>query len=668
MGWFSAMVERRSPRFWAMLAIFGAIVTATVLLISVQAAFGLPGSKFEIDTNANLKVDTTGNLDWANVADIRTNDAPTGKNDNSYAGGAKEDDTCPGTTTGSIPNNKSDLRTFGAYIEPEADGPGFLNLFWTRVQDPSGTTLMDFELNQSEELCGNGVNPVRTVGDLLIEYRIEQGGATAQIKVREWTGSAWGPAQDLTAISQATGTIDSTPISAGESDGLGALSARTFGEAQLDLDFIFEEGKCESFANAFLKSRSSDSFTSQLKDFIAPISLPLTNCGSLQVEKVDDAGTPLAGAEFQLFENNPPLTPPPGPEDKDANGDLIPAVDENDEPYVCTTDDEGVCTIDEILFGNYWLDETVVPDGHNKPSDLPTAITIDSTETEQVGPFENPRARGSILVSKVDGGGNPLAGAEFALDVDGDPDTADDQTPIPPVEGQTGLFCADDLLFDDYNVVETVSPDGYTPQDPVQEFTVDSPSTCEERTADPVDEPDLEFVNIRNPGAILITKNAKDVNAESGSSPLADVSFTVTGPGLPAEGVITEPTDANGQTCLGGLTVGETYTVTESAVPTGFEVDATVTQDVQITDDAECDSGDENTAGPFNNDPLSEIEVQFRSLAQNANGEDRTAATIDCTGQTATPEDQTPSAFDDTSETFTNLEEGTYNCTVVIDP
>jgi hypothetical protein len=31
------MVERRSPRTWAMLAIFGAIVTATVLLIGVIA-------------------------------------------------------------------------------------------------------------------------------------------------------------------------------------------------------------------------------------------------------------------------------------------------------------------------------------------------------------------------------------------------------------------------------------------------------------------------------------------------------------------------------------------------------------------------------------------------------------------------------------------------------
>ena len=44
---------------------------------------------------------------------------------------------------------------------------------------------MDFELNQSSTDCGNGVNPVRTADDLLIEYRIEQGGASAVIKVRD---------------------------------------------------------------------------------------------------------------------------------------------------------------------------------------------------------------------------------------------------------------------------------------------------------------------------------------------------------------------------------------------------------------------------------------------------------------------------------------------------
>jgi hypothetical protein len=47
-----------------------------------------------------------------------------------------------------------------------------------------------------------------------------------------------------------------------------------------------------------------------------------------------------------------------------------------------------------------------------------------------------------------------------------------------------------------------------------------------------------------------------------------------------------------------------------------------------------------------------------------------TAASIDCTGLEATPLDATPATnvFDDTSETFMDLTEGTYNCTIVINP
>jgi hypothetical protein len=59
----------------------------------------LAGSNFEIDVDANLKVDHTGRDDWASVTEIRNSDAATGWNDDSYAGGAKEDDACPGTTT-----------------------------------------------------------------------------------------------------------------------------------------------------------------------------------------------------------------------------------------------------------------------------------------------------------------------------------------------------------------------------------------------------------------------------------------------------------------------------------------------------------------------------------------------------------------------------------------
>ena len=35
---------------------------------------------------------------------------------------------------------------------------------------------MDFEFNQVERRTGNGVTPVRTAGDLLIQYDLSQGG------------------------------------------------------------------------------------------------------------------------------------------------------------------------------------------------------------------------------------------------------------------------------------------------------------------------------------------------------------------------------------------------------------------------------------------------------------------------------------------------------------
>jgi hypothetical protein len=270
-------------------------------LIQIQPAeashpeASLPGSNFEIDVDANLKVDdpTPPSLDWANVNEIRATDAVNGTGDDSYAGGVKEDTVCPGATTDSIPPNKSDLLSFHVYREAgTGTHPGFLNLAWSRVTEPSGTTLMDFEFNQSSTKCASGPNIVRTAGDLLIEYSIDQGGARADITARTWTGSAWGAPADLDVANAtcggnpcAAGTINSSPIPAADSDGLGAKSARTFGEAQIDLRLLFQPNKCASFGSAMLKSRSSDSFTSQLKDFVAPVSINLQNCGQVIIRK-----------------------------------------------------------------------------------------------------------------------------------------------------------------------------------------------------------------------------------------------------------------------------------------------------------------------------------------------------------------------------------------------
>jgi len=106
---------------------------------------------------------------------------------------------------------------------------------------------------------------------LLLEYSIDQGGSRADISARTWSGSAWGPAADLDVNSVtcgenpfAAGTINSSAIPFGESDGLiasGSKQPRTFGEAQIDLRLLFQPNKCASFGSAMLKSRSSASFT-----------------------------------------------------------------------------------------------------------------------------------------------------------------------------------------------------------------------------------------------------------------------------------------------------------------------------------------------------------------------------------------------------------------------
>lgn len=61
------------------------------------------------------------------------------------------------------------------------------------------------------------------------------------------------------------------------------MSTRTFGEAAINLtdSGILPANSCSGFGRAYLKSRSSDSFTAALKDFIAPIPVNISNCGKI---------------------------------------------------------------------------------------------------------------------------------------------------------------------------------------------------------------------------------------------------------------------------------------------------------------------------------------------------------------------------------------------------
>ena len=261
---------------------------ASVLAVPA-IAWALAGSSFEA-TDGDLAAGS--GTDWGSfVGSSRLKvgtDLPSGQNDDSLSG--KEDDV-PGIDTGSIPSNKSDLLRFYTYHERVNDHD-FLYLGWVRL-DTLGTANMDFEFNQSSVLSANGVTAVRTPGDMLITYGFT-GGGNPVLGLSRWTatgpceaspsGPCWGPIQPLAGVAE--GAVNALTAAFDPITGQ-TLPALTFGEAAIDLTAagVFPADQCVSFGRGFVKSRSSTSFTSTLKDFIRPIDVRVSNCGTITIHK-----------------------------------------------------------------------------------------------------------------------------------------------------------------------------------------------------------------------------------------------------------------------------------------------------------------------------------------------------------------------------------------------
>jgi Prealbumin-like fold domain len=458
--------HRRARSKWAILigvVTIGSILGATAAL-AAHPMVSLSGSNFEIDTNANLKQDHTApSIDWASVTETRKQDTASGGGDESFGQGTKEDTAIPSVVDGGIPPNKSDLKFFGVYQEG-GTSTGFLNLFWSRVQDPTGTTNMDFEFNQSTTISSNGVTPIRTAGDLLIIYDLSNGGTVPTLSKRTWTGSAWGPVTALVGGTNATGSINTGAIAAADADGLGAHSARTFGEAQLRLSAIFPNSSvCTSFGYAYLKSRSSDSFTAALKDFVPPERVNISNCGSVKIIKTDDAGTRLQGAEFTLYQDLAPIGT-----SRNAGGVTDPITNPVKK---CSTAANGECTITGVLSGAYWVVESVTPAGHTSAADQATTVSADSTVTLT---FVNPRQQGSIKITKTakHAVGSPNLAANFSIKLDGT------EVATATTNATTGVACVSGLLLDTYTVEETSGQAGYELDPDVETAIVAGAATC----------------------------------------------------------------------------------------------------------------------------------------------------------------------------------------------
>ncbi len=391
------------------------IPTTAALLLSLTLVYAglanLPGSPFDAG-DGNLVLNDEAQ-DWANAPNLATAVDIIGRDDNSFGQGTKEDTPVPTVVTGSIPPNKSDLLRF--YVANQRVGTKeFLYLAWERVQEPSGTTNMDFEFNQSSTPSGNGVTPVRTAGDVLIKYDLAQGGTNPVLGFHRWVTSGnpatvceanntvpcWGPVQSLAGNFE--GSINdpsNNPPTGSVVDPIPpnnprTLSARTFGEAAINLTDagILPAGQCSAFSGAYLKSRSSDSFTAAVKDFIAPIPVSIRNCGEIIVKKVTD--------------------PNPDPTDTSFAFTLTGGPSSLNQPFSLKNGEQH--SSGQILAGSGYSAAETVPTGWTLVSatcdDGSPVTNIDVSVDETVTCTFTNKTRGSVLVHKQDDIGNALQG------------------------------------------------------------------------------------------------------------------------------------------------------------------------------------------------------------------------------------------------------------------
>jgi hypothetical protein len=419
-------------------------------------------------TDGNL-TDDGAETDWCTPApNLEVGfDSASGSNDSSFASNNnKEDSNVPTLSQGTIPNNKDDL--LREYIASETIGEDlFVYLAWVRA-DSTGTSTIDFEFNQSDQVSANGTTKVRTEGDLLVTFDFQanpgsQGGYEVELTLRTWDNDAvdnpdptsspvntgrWVNPIDLVASGLAEGSVNADTVTDCVANPDVDLPVATFGEAVLNLSDILG-GDCEAFGSIFTKSRSSNSFSADLKDRINPLPVDLSTCGQITILKDDENGDPLAGATFSVAPN--PFT---------GSGSL--SVTDNTAPDDDPAD--GVIHLSGVEPDEYEVCETDAPDGYIIDTTCQT-LTVAQNGSASFGPFVN--GLGDISWEKVDAqSGELICCATFS--VEGTGGAADGFGPLTVTDnGQNdedddpGELLVTGLLLGTYRITETVAPDGY---------------------------------------------------------------------------------------------------------------------------------------------------------------------------------------------------------------
>lgn len=542
-----------------MLATRACLLVALLTMLLVPPASAVVVGGFEID--GDLASD--GDLDWSTVGgQPAATDPVRSTTDSSFRGGATAKEEEPENwvvaegAVSPIANDVGDV--YAASATTATNQYVFLGFERAVV---GGSIAFNLELNQVPNVTNaNGVLvPNRTVGDILID--IQQSGQTYTTSgAYQWDGASWVPLPFPGG--GVTGQTNTSPVVDLEGN---TLAAGLFAEVAVDLTLLTGISPCPgaNFSTFNLRSRSSPSITSTLKDYVPPGSLSVRdNCGSLRVEKRDEAGDLLPGATFSFS----PSPVPPATLDDPVVSPLVVRDGGPDDPDGLAN---GVLEWPQVVPGTYEVTETIAPPGYLLSGDPQTA----QATSGELSTLTYVNQLGSVSWRKLDDEtGDPVCCATFTVEatggaaadlfdgpvtvVDNGPDDAD------PADGAIRL---EGLFTGTYQITETVPPEGYDLP------TADNPRTIAVTQAAP-DPAAGAFRDPRLPGRIDVAK----VDAVS-DAPL-DATFALwrdDGDGVfdPATDtvVVPETSTTDGALSFEDLDWGA-YWLEEVTPPTGYEV------------------------------------------------------------------------------------------------
>ncbi|WP_345803471.1 SpaA isopeptide-forming pilin-related protein [Microbacterium sp. AZCO] len=424
--------------------------SAALLAASCASPFG----GFEID--GDYAPGTCGGIDWG--SGVGTSTATVG----TYQVVKDNSDPSTWTSTGGTPPKVDFIRVYTySHI---VGGQYYLYVGWDR-EHTSGTGGYAIEVtNAGTSVGADGTpRPNRTNGGAVFYITTQGSAPPILLQSCVYTNAGNYPGTCSSGTGGFIGAVSTADLTnpAGEAVEAGGFFEIGMNVTALTNGQVTPGCPGAAAATAYMRSFTGNNFgpTGNLKGWVGPAQVVApSTCGSLTIEKKNEAGAYLAGAQFTVTPN-PTTGAGSASVTTDATGKIVFSA--NVKP------------------GTYTVTETVAPPGYVLPSPNTQTVTIGSLESKTLT-FVDPL--GSVTWLKKDDVGNLLGGATFQVAATGGaaaaapwaasfPKTVVDNgaNDADPVAGQ---FKLTGLPLGSYTVKETAAPAGYVLDSTTKSFDI----------------------------------------------------------------------------------------------------------------------------------------------------------------------------------------------------